>query len=63
MTTDRPYRKALTIDEAIKEIALARGTQFDPEVVDAFLLAVNAPPVGDSLPTMAMSAPQALAVL
>jgi diguanylate cyclase (GGDEF)-like protein/putative nucleotidyltransferase with HDIG domain len=62
MTTDRPYRKALTIDEALHEIALARGTQFDPEVVDAFLRAMNAPQADHSLPTVALSAPHVVTV-
>jgi len=39
MTTDRAYRAALTDDEAIAEILAGSGTQFDPEVVDAFLAA------------------------
>lgn len=37
MTTNRIYRAALSIDEAIQEIVLGRGTQFNPVVVDAFL--------------------------
>lgn len=37
MTTNRVYREALSIDEAIQEIIRGRGTQFHPEVVDAFL--------------------------
>ena len=37
MTTDRVYRKALSINEAIQEIIHGRGTQFNPRVVDAFL--------------------------
>jgi putative nucleotidyltransferase with HDIG domain len=37
ITSDRPYRKALSIDQAIDEIVLNRGTQFDPHVVDALL--------------------------
>lgn len=37
MTTNRVYRKALSIDEAIQEIVRGRGTQFNPVVVDAFL--------------------------
>ncbi len=38
MTTDRPYRKALSHLTAITEIKEMRGTQFDPEVVDAWLV-------------------------
>ncbi len=39
MTTDRPYRRALTLEEAIGEIKRNRGKQFSPLVVDAFLRA------------------------
>ena len=35
-TTDRPYRKAIPLDEAWAEIERNRGGQFDPEVVDLF---------------------------
>ncbi len=37
MTTDRPYRKALTWSEAFSEIEKGKGTQFDPTMADAFL--------------------------
>ncbi len=37
MMVDRPYRKALTQEEAIDELERGRGTQFDPQVVDAFM--------------------------
>ncbi len=37
MTTERPYRKGLSIEEAKEEIIRNKGTQFDPEVVDAFI--------------------------
>ena len=37
MTTDLPYRRALSRAEALAEIEKGRGTQFAPEVVDAFL--------------------------
>ncbi len=37
LISDRPYRKALSIKEAKKEIIRYSGSQFDPEVVDAFL--------------------------
>jgi putative nucleotidyltransferase with HDIG domain len=35
MTTTRPYRKARSSHEALREIERCRGTQFDPQVVDA----------------------------
>jgi len=38
MTSTRPYRRALSHDEAIRELKANSGTQFDPEVVRAFLL-------------------------
>lgn len=38
MTVTRPYRTALTIDEAIKEIKDFSGTQFDPLVVEKLLI-------------------------
>ncbi|SHO46082.1 sensor domain-containing diguanylate cyclase/phosphohydrolase [Anaerocolumna xylanovorans] len=37
MLSDRPYRKALSMEATIKELRSNSGTQFDPEVVDAFL--------------------------
>jgi len=37
MTSTRPYRKALSTEYAYKELERCKGTQFDPEVVDAFL--------------------------
>jgi len=36
MTTDRPYRRALTHEEALAELRRGAGTQFDPAVVAAF---------------------------
>lgn len=37
MTSDRPYRQALSHEVAIKEISDQSGTQFDPEVAAAFI--------------------------
>ena len=34
MTTDRPYRKAMPVEEALEELAANAGTQFDPNIVD-----------------------------
>jgi len=39
MTTDRPYRKARTADEALDELKKYAGKQFDPSAVNAFLKA------------------------
>jgi putative two-component system response regulator len=37
MTTDRPYRAALSDEEALQRLQAARGTQFDPQILDVFL--------------------------
>jgi ribonuclease P protein subunit RPR2 len=37
MTNDRPYRRALPVEEALAEIRSGAGTQFDPKVVRAFV--------------------------
>lgn len=41
MIADRPYRKALSRDEATAELKRCSGTQFDPACVDAFLRALE----------------------
>ena len=42
ITSDRPYRKALPREVAVAEIRRGAGSQFDPEVVDAFLTVMEA---------------------
>jgi HD-GYP domain-containing protein (c-di-GMP phosphodiesterase class II) len=37
MTSDRPYRKALTREQALNEIESNAGTQFHPELAEAFV--------------------------
>jgi len=37
MKSDRPYRKALTEETAIRELKRGSGTQFDPKIVEVFL--------------------------
>ncbi len=37
MTTTRPYRDALPLEEALRRLLENRGTQFAPEVVDALV--------------------------
>jgi HD-GYP domain-containing protein (c-di-GMP phosphodiesterase class II) len=37
MTSDRPYRKALTLEAVVSEIHKYTGTQFDPNVTGPFL--------------------------
>jgi len=41
MTTDRPYRKALGVEEARRRLVEASGSQFDPQIVDALLRVVD----------------------
>ncbi len=36
MTSTRPYREALSHDEAMRRILEGSGTQFDPRLVDLF---------------------------
>ena len=37
MTTDRPYRKAMSVEVAVVELRAHAGRQFDPDVVEAFI--------------------------
>ena len=41
MTTDRPYRKALSDEVAFEEIRKYAGVHFPKEVIDAFFAAVE----------------------
>ena len=41
MTTDRPYQRRLTSDEALAELRACSGSQFDPAVVEAFVAEVS----------------------
>jgi putative two-component system response regulator len=47
-TTDRPYRKAIPLDEAWAEVERHSGSQFDPEIVDLFatLIGTDIVPAG-----------------
>ena len=45
MTSDRPYRKALSVKRALSELTKNKGTQFDPKVVEALAAIIKA---GDS---------------
>jgi putative nucleotidyltransferase with HDIG domain len=47
MTTTRPYQKAMTLDFVLDKMRSMAGSRFDPQVVDAFLAAVEA---GDITP-------------
>jgi diguanylate cyclase (GGDEF)-like protein/putative nucleotidyltransferase with HDIG domain len=41
MTTDRPYRKSLSWEEAMEQVRAGAGSQFDPLLVGAFLAAAE----------------------
>lgn len=65
ITSQRPYRRARSHDEAVQEIKRHVGTQFDPEVVAAFLKAneqglirpANPERLESSTPSEQLSAP------
>jgi two-component system cell cycle response regulator len=41
MTSARPYRLPVRCEQALAELRRGSGTQFDPDVVDAFCTAVR----------------------
>jgi len=41
MTSDRAYRPRFTVVKAMEEIENCKSTQFDPELVDAFMIAMR----------------------
>ena len=41
MMTERPYKRAMSQQEAMEELQKCRGTQFDPEVVQKFVTYLN----------------------
>ncbi len=49
MTSDRPYRAALSHADAVEELRRHAGTQFDPRVVDALLATLDESPMGPRL--------------
>jgi diguanylate cyclase (GGDEF)-like protein/putative nucleotidyltransferase with HDIG domain len=40
LLTDRPYREAMSIEQAVEVLREERGKMFDPRVVDAFLMSL-----------------------
>ncbi len=41
MTSDRPYRRALTLEATVAEVHKYSGSQFDPKCADAFLRVIE----------------------
>jgi HD-GYP domain-containing protein (c-di-GMP phosphodiesterase class II) len=44
MTTTRPYRKALSVEEALKRLGDAAGTQLQEDLVAAFIAGIETAP-------------------
>ena len=55
MTTDRPYRQALGTEEALEEILRFRGTQFAPNLADAFAKMIRELPPMDEATMRSMA--------
>jgi HD-GYP domain-containing protein (c-di-GMP phosphodiesterase class II) len=53
MTSDRPYRRAMSAEAAIEEVRRNSGSQFDPKVVNAFerVMAVAPRAMPEAIPT------------
>ncbi len=49
MVFDRPYKSRLTVEDAKEELIRQKSSQFDSEVVDAFLRALDRPAVKEQL--------------
>jgi hypothetical protein len=41
MTSDRPYRPALSVEIAVKELQKGSSKQFDPHIIDIFIKLIN----------------------
>lgn len=48
MTSDRPYRRALSDEQAVAELVRCCATQFDPGVVDSFLESLGRTPASSA---------------
>ena len=61
MTSDRPYRAALSETEAVRRLAAGAGSQWDPRITAAFLelMAPGAAPQGPPDPPPAVRSPAA----
>jgi len=41
LTSDRVYRRAMSVDDAIRVLEEGRGTKYDPAILDALLAIVS----------------------
>jgi putative nucleotidyltransferase with HDIG domain len=57
LTSDRPYRAAMSDADALKIVAERRGTMYDPKVVDALLELLRCEPPSEVKPVSAPPAP------
>lgn len=57
MTSNRPYRRAMPFSTALDEIVKNSGTQFDPQVVEAFQRAMLKPVTAHEIQSRAMPVP------
>jgi diguanylate cyclase (GGDEF)-like protein len=62
MTSGRPHRAALSTEDALQQLTLGAGSQFDPDVVRAFRETFETSATGKPIP-LSTAAPQRLRVL
>ncbi|MGI8632662.1 MAG: HD-GYP domain-containing protein [Solirubrobacterales bacterium] len=48
MTSERPYKRTMTEGEALAALQLSSGTQFDPDLVDAFVYELGGQRISDA---------------
>lgn len=41
MTSERPYKKAMTIEEALIELEINKGIQFDSQIVETTIACIR----------------------
>ena len=51
MTTTRPYRKALPLEEARRRLSAGAASQWDPRAIATFLKLLETTPLGQTDPT------------